>query len=172
MNTPVLVVVETVVASTTPRASPASQRGGCRLDSRGALAGKNASRRFVAGGLKHKHWANATPIRAIFRAAFENAGLPYFNPDSVRSTLARLGEVVCQTPEQFKAWSQNLGHEQVMTTFRSYGHVETRRQGEILRRLASPEQPNPLPIDERAVEEFARLVGDRIAQRGNEGLPR
>jgi hypothetical protein len=26
---------------------------------------------------------------------------------------------MCRTPEELKAWSQNLGHEDVMTTFRS-----------------------------------------------------
>ena len=40
-------------------------------------------------------------------------------------------------PEDLKAWSQNIGHDHVMTTLASYGHVETARQGEILRRLGS-----------------------------------
>ena len=38
------------------------------------------------------------------------------------------------TPEQMKAWSQNLGHEDVMTTFRSYGRPATARS----RRLSAP----------------------------------
>ncbi|GJL60803.1 MAG: hypothetical protein NPIRA03_36600 [Nitrospirales bacterium] len=70
--------------------------------------------------------------------AFTNAGLPYFNPHSLRNTLVRLGETVCQTPEAFKAWSQNLGHEKVLTTFCSYGEVSTRRQQEIIECLRSP----------------------------------
>jgi hypothetical protein len=45
---------------------------------------------------------------------------------------------VCRTPEQFKAWSQNLGHEGVLTTFYSYGSVAERRQGEIIKSLAQP----------------------------------
>ena len=44
------------------------------------------------------------------------------------------------TPEEFKAWSQNLGHEKVLTTFLSYGEVAGRRQGEIIRGLAIPRQ--------------------------------
>ncbi len=66
---------------------------------------------FEAVGLKRKHWSTTTPIRKIFRDAFESAGLPYFNPHSIRDTLVRLGQTTCQTPEYFKAWSQNLGHE-------------------------------------------------------------
>ncbi len=67
------------------------------------------SRHFEVAGLDRKCWANAMPIRTIFRAAFEGAGLPYFNPHSFRKTLALFGQEVCQTPEEFKAWSQNLG---------------------------------------------------------------
>jgi integrase len=78
-------------------------------------------------------WQGAGPIRDIFRNAFEAAGLPYFNPHSLRDTLVQLGEQVCTTPEQFKAWSQNLGHERVMTTLTSYGTVAQHRQAELIR---------------------------------------
>ena len=53
--------------------------------------------------------------------------------------------VVCHTPEEFKAWSQNLGHEQVMTTFSSYGHVATDRQAELIRRLGQRRETGCLP---------------------------
>jgi integrase/recombinase XerD len=92
---------------------------------------------FEAGGLSRAHWSNATPIRAIFKHAFERAGFGYANPHSFRKTLAQLGERLCHTPEEFKAWSQNLGHEQVLTTFSSYGQVQYERQAELIRRLAS-----------------------------------
>lgn len=97
------------------------------------------TRQFGASGLDRRHWSNATPIRTIFREAFVRAGLQYFNPHSFRNTLVRLGQDVCQTPEQFKAWSQNLGHEQVLTTFLSYGEVSRDRQGELIRELATPQ---------------------------------
>src|SRR5688500_9237203 len=45
------------------------------------------------------------------------------NPHSFRKTLALLGGQQCKTPEEYKAWSQNLGHEHVLTTFCSYGDV-------------------------------------------------
>jgi len=99
-----------------------------------------SSMQFAADGLDRKHWSNATPIRTIFRKAFTDAGLPYFNPHSFRNTLVQLGEEVCKTPEQFKAWSQNLGHEKVLTTFLCYGGVACQRQGEIIRDLAIPQQ--------------------------------
>ena len=81
-------------------------------------------------------WATTAPVRQIFRDAFAAVGLPYHNPHSFRHTLAHLGEKRCKTPEEFKAWSQNLGHENVLTTFTSYGGVHTYRQGEIIKGLA------------------------------------
>lgn len=76
---------------------------------------------FRATGLKREHWTTTNAVRRIFRTACENASLPYFHPHSFRHTLGQLGQQVCRSPEEFKAWSQNLGHEHVMTTFNSYG---------------------------------------------------
>ena len=115
------------------------------------------NRQFQATGLSRKHWSNATPIRKIFHEAFERAGLPYFNPHSFRNTLVQLGEEVCKTPEQFKAWSQNLGHEKVLTTFISYGVVTCQRQGEIIHDLATPQRPVPTNADEIAEAVFQKL---------------
>ena len=114
------------------------------------------ARQFEAAGLKRDHWSSAAPIRMIFREVFQVAGLPYFNPHSLRNTLAQLGETRCQTPEQFKAWSQNLGHEGVLTTFYSYGEVGSRRQGEIIQDLAEPRQA------ERLVTEIAKAVAHEL----------
>jgi len=60
---------------------------------------------------------------------------------SFRNTLVQLGQEVCKSPEQFKAWSQNLGHEKTLTTFLNYGEVACQRQGEIMRDLSEPQQP-------------------------------
>jgi integrase len=97
--------------------------------------GLSADKKFMPVGLSRRHWQNADAIRRIFRETFQAAGLPYFNPHTFRKTLAILGEKVCRTPEEFKAWSQNLGHEHVLTTFTSYGAVSTQRQAEIFVRL-------------------------------------
>ena len=97
-----------------------------------------ADLRFEAVGLDRKHWSSAGPIRTIFKDAFAAAGLPYFNPHSFRKTLALLGGELCKTAEHYKAWSQNLGHDHVLTTFTSYGDVNSYRQAEIMRSFARP----------------------------------
>ena len=102
--------------------------------------GENGS--FAPVGLRRGEcWQGAGPIRKIFREAFEGAGLPYFNPHSLRDTLVQLGEQGCTTPEQFKAWSQNLGHERVMTTLTSYGTVSPHRQAELIRGMSLGRSP-------------------------------
>lgn len=92
----------------------------------------DTNRQFQVAGLRRAHWTTATPIRGIFRKAFDNAGLPYFNPHSFRNTLAQLGQRICKSPEELKAWSQNIGHENVLTTLLNYGEVSFQRQEEIM----------------------------------------
>jgi hypothetical protein len=121
------------------------------------LVTQGADYQFAIRGLDREHWSSASPIRTIFREAFSRAGLPYFNPHSVRNTLVRLGEVRCKSPEDFKAWSQNLGHEKVLTTFLSYGSVACDRQGEILRGLTTPRQVSKSDAGEIAEAVFNRL---------------
>ncbi len=112
------------------------------------------SRQFEAVGLARRHWSTASPIRTIFQGAFEAAGLPYFNPHSFRNTLVQLGQTLCRDAEQFKAWSQNMGHDGVLTTFLSYGAVSHARQGEIIRRLASARPAGQDEVD--AITEAVR----------------
>jgi integrase len=89
---------------------------------------------FAQVGLARECWSTASPIRAIFKDAFGAAELPYFNPHSFRKTLVRFGMDACGgNVEAFKAWSQNLGHDEVLTTFNSYGTISAHRQGELIR---------------------------------------
>ncbi|MGG7565009.1 tyrosine-type recombinase/integrase [Rhodovulum sp. DZ06] len=87
---------------------------------------------FEADGLDRAPWSGTARVSSICRGAFEAAGLPPFTPHLLRKTLVDLAQRHCATPEAFKAWSQNLGHEDVLTTFRSYGAVSAGRQRELL----------------------------------------
>lgn len=122
-----------------------------------------SERQFVADGLTRKHWTTATSIRRIFRSAFDRVGLTYFPPHTIRKTLVQLGQRACRTPEEFKAWSQNLGHEQVLTTFASYGAVASARQAAIIRGLAltSTEDAHVLNLMEQAMRAVQRQTAVR-----------
>jgi len=121
---------------------------------------------FEACGLARTHWSNAGPIRSIFREAFDRAGVPYASPHSFRATLAGLGEKVCRTPEEFKAWSQNMGHEGVLTTFTSYGEVSRERQAHIIRLLGNPEQAVDGPAIEKVLKAALAVARNPHVSRG------
>lgn len=123
-----------------------------------------ASHQFEACGLDRVNWSTATPIRTIFRNAFIAAGLPYFNPHSFRNALVGFGEQICKTPEHFKAWSQNLGHEKVLTTFLSYGEVGCQRQSEIMRALGNPQVYTSSEAGEIAKAVMRELASAGISQ--------
>ena len=123
------------------------------------------SRIFEPSGFKRENWQTASSIRKIFKDAFVGAGLAYFNPHSFRDTLVRLSQTMCQSPEEFKAWSQNLGHESVLTTFYSYGEVQPQRQAEIIYQLKAPSEKTGLNADDIVEAVFRKMN----AQRGGEG---
>ena len=97
------------------------------------LMGVDETGGFAAIGIARHGWASTEPVRNVFRRAFAAANLPYFNPHSFRDTLTHHVMTLDLTPEAMKAWSQNLGHDDVLTTFTSYGHVPVHRQGELIR---------------------------------------
>jgi len=118
----------------------------------------NKKSEFEASGLKREHWSNADPIRKIFREAFTNAGLPYFNPHSFRNTLVMHCLQVCRSPEDIRCISQSLGHEKVLTTFLSYGEVQPQRQAEIFQELQKSEQNKKQSTDEILKQKMDELI--------------
>jgi integrase len=93
---------------------------------------------FVARGLTRDHWANAEPVRQTFRTAFARVNLPYVRPHSIRDTVTQLAYKLQLNLEEMKAFSQNIGHDSMLTTLCSYGPVSPERQAEIIRHLAEP----------------------------------
>jgi len=127
--------------------------------------GLDAAGSFAPTGLARRFWSDAEPIRRIFRQAFTAAGLPYHNPHSFRSTLGVLGQTLCQTPEEMKAWSQNLGHEDVLTTLTSYGAVPVQRQADILAILRDGRSRNRGAMSDEEIIKAAAEVWQRRASR-------
>ena len=107
---------------------------------------------FVHTGVEPVFWANAAPVRINFKRAFDAVGLPNFSPHRTRDTLAHLGQQQCFSAESWKAWSQNLGHESVLTTWASYGQLTLERQGELVR------SPATRPSSEAKVDRILELL--------------
>ena len=125
--------------------------------------GNGPDLQFQAEGLERAPWANANPVRAVFKEAFARAGLPYFNPHSFRNSLVQLAYELKLTAEQFKAWSWILAHDDCLTTFSSYGTLPAHRQAEIIGGWRTEgEQDNS-----RASPNFLAQIKDLIKKASN-----
>lgn len=116
---------------------------------------------FTATGLLRHGWATTAPVREVFKRAFAVAGLPYFNPHSFRDMLVHHAMALNLSPEGMKAWSQNLGHADVLTTFTNYGAVPAHRQGELIRSARS--EQSSLALDDPDVIALSDRLTDKRA---------
>lgn len=101
---------------------------------------------FARQGFGRNCWANADPIRAVFKRVFLAAGLPYFNPHSFRKTVTRLGMELPLSDAARKAWSQNLGHDDVLVTIKSYGELPRHQQHELIKAAAHAKEDDALAL--------------------------
>ena len=111
---------------------------------------------FESKGVSKKFWSDAGPIRQIFKNRAEQTKSEYFYPHTFRHFVTNKVEKHITTPEQMKALSQNLGHEQIITTFRTYGGISVRRVNEVVRSMDFSEQKPP--IDQKTIEAIADLI--------------
>lgn len=78
---------------------------------------------FEAKGVSKSFWADAGPMRKIFRERSQATGMTYFSPHKFRHFVANEAQKHITSIEQLKAVSQNLGHENIGTTFYGYGNM-------------------------------------------------
>ena len=110
--------------------------------------------------LDKTHWKSANPARKIISQAFIKNGLPAYCPHSFRNSLVQLAYKHCRTPEEFKAWSANLGHKSTLTTFTSYGYIDESRQGDIILGLANKNiEPNKFTQDQ--LNQIASIINKK-----------
>jgi integrase len=67
-------------------------------------------------------WSSSGGARKIFEKRCIDAGVPYFHPHSFRHLVVAMMSKTRLTEEEKKAVSLNLGHDNVGTTFGSYGY--------------------------------------------------
>lgn len=88
--------------------------------------------------------ANGVVNRA-FQVASKGLGKP-FSPHSARHCLKALGDKLCTSAEERRAWSLNLGHESVVITEMHYGKMT---DGTRLQVLSSIKKKNQTSDDEK-----------------------
>lgn len=91
---------------------------------------------FAVQGFTRQPWRSTEPVRKIINDSFEAAHLPAFGPHAFRHMLARHAAKTCTSVAELVATSQNLGHTDVLTTLRSYGHISRERQRALITGVA------------------------------------
>jgi integrase len=118
---------------------------------------------FVASEVEPVFWSGGNSIREILKRRSEQAGLEYYNPHAFRHAAVHVASQYCVTPEQFKAVSQNLGHEHVATTLKTYGMLDDHRVGDVLSTIDFTSKPgqdsSSIPASE--LEAFLRKFKQR-----------
>jgi hypothetical protein len=69
--------------------------------------------------------------------------------------LIRLAQRNCRTMEEFKAWSENIGHEDMVTSLRSYGQVPEQRRRALILGLTDESDNSASLIDPVYSQAFA-----------------
>ncbi len=73
---------------------------------------------------------------------------------------------MCHLVEEFKAWSQNLGHDGVLTTLYSYGEVQENRQVDIFKQFKEPR----LGTVSSDVSELAKALAKEMASQSTDKM--
>ena len=89
------------------------------------------------GKVKPVFWQDSNAARKIFEKRFKEAGVPYYHPHSLRHLVVKEFTKMRLTEEEKKAISQNMGHENIGTTFGSYGYgmIAEDRQVELVKNI-------------------------------------
>lgn len=90
---------------------------------------------FQVFGLSREPYAGAGKLNEAIRDAFAAVHMHEYTVHGFRKTLGMYANEVCTTLEEFKAWSMNLGHENLATTVSSYMPVTRHRQRDLIRAL-------------------------------------
>lgn len=99
--------------------------------------GKENISYYNTGEVEKRFLKDSGSLRKIFEKRFKQAGLKYYHPHTFRHFWVKEISKLPLTEEEKKAISQNLGHENVGTTFGSYGYgkIDDARQMEIIRNI-------------------------------------
>ncbi len=96
--------------------------------------GEGSANFCSTGEVEKEFWKESGSVRRMFEKRFKEAGIRYYHPHSFRHLIVAEVMKMALTEEQKKAFSQNLGHEHVGTTFGNYGYgrIDTKKQLELV----------------------------------------
>ena len=95
---------------------------------------------FTGTEIEPIFWKSAGAFRIILKRRAEEAGQKYYSPHKLRHTATNEAGKYCKTAEELRAVSQNLGHENIGTTLRSYGRLDAFRQANVISSMEFKEE--------------------------------
>ncbi len=120
---------------------------------------------YNTGQVEPIFWKSSTAPSKIIEKRFEQAGIKHYKPHSIRHSLIKRISKLPLTEEQKKAVSQSLGHEDVRTTFGSYGYgkIDEDKQIEIIRNIDFEGQNKGAKVD--LSDESIRRLAEMMSQK-------
>jgi integrase len=100
-----------------------------------ALVGIKEGEGFANLGLSREGYASTGNLNKIIRTAFTNVQMPEYTPHSFRKALFLYGVERCKNLEEVKAWSMNLGHENLSTSYNSYLPMSREHQRDTFKKF-------------------------------------
>ena len=127
--------------------------------------GKDNISYYSTNRVEPKFLKTSTSLRQIFRKRYDQAGVKYYHPHTLRHFWVKEMSKLPLTEEEKKAISQNLGHANVGTTFGSsgYGKIEENRQIEIIKNInfGGRKRQVVVSMDYDQAEEFLRIKNNQ-----------
>lgn len=109
-------------------------------------------------------WKSAQAIRSIFKYHMEKAKLRYYIPHAFRHAAIHEAVKRCRTPEEMRAISQNIGHENVGTTLTTYGKLDDYRVEDIIGKMGSRQwKEGDIDLDLVPKDKLLEALGRRIS---------
>ncbi len=129
--------------------------------------GKENLSYYNTGEVEPIFWQSSSSPRKIIEKRFEEAGIEHYKPHALRHSFIKRFQNLPLTEEQKKAISQSLGHEDIRTTFGSYGYgkIPDDKQIEIVKNIDFSGQAN---MSKRILgDEDISILAEKISQKMN-----
>lgn len=124
--------------------------------------GKENLSYYNTGQVEPIFWQSSSSPRKIIEKRFKEAGIKHYKPHALRHSFIKRFQNLPLTEEQKKAISQSLGHEDVRTTFGSYGYgkIPYDKQIEIIKNIDFNKEGRRVLSDEDI-----NLLAEKLSQK-------
>lgn len=116
---------------------------------------------FTAKGVEPIFWKNAGAMRKIFQNRAKETEVDYFSPHKFRHFAINEAQKYVNNAEELKAVSQNVGHENLTTTFFGYGAIDNFRVTEIIGNMNFEKKERKTKLDKETIEKLKDLLSEQ-----------